>query len=411
MKTYEIDEGIKLHLIQTDKFQSNILCILFREQINKKNVTQNALIPLILEQGSIKYKDNKKINKQVDSMYGATFDIQIIKKGEEQILQFYFEFINNKEVNIKVVLEFLYEIIYNTNIQAGTFNKNLFDIQKKKMKNRIQGEINNKVDYAKQKIFELSFENEKFSINTLGYEEEVEKIKNKEVVKRYNHLLEKSNIDFVYQGEVCATEILEQIDIIFNFKTKKRNYEFYEKAEYSFFKNEKSKRIKVGTEQAILCMTVKSKEKENLNPYTMILLSEIIGGGTNSLLFKKIREEAGLCYYIYSVLYTAKRTILIQCGTSSENINKTISNIRKIFKDIEIFINTEDVKVAKNSLIRQYKLIQDNNSSSVNFYLTEYLNELETDLDELIYKINDISLEYILETSKKIVIDCILSLE
>ncbi len=411
MKTYEIDEGIKLHLIQTDKFQSNILCILFREQLNKENVTKNALLPLLLEQGSKKYKDNKKINKQVDNMYGATFDIQTIKKGEEQILQFYFEFVNNEEVQIKEVLTFLYEIIYNTNIQNGAFNKNIFDIQKKKMKNRIQSEINNKTDYAKQKTLEISFEGEKFAINPLGYEKNIEKIKNEEVVARYKELLNNCNIDFIYQGTAYAVEILEQIDDIFNFKEKNRNYKFYEKAKHSFFKKESNEKLEIGAEQAILCMTVKNKEDKELNAYCMFLLSEIIGGSTNSLLFKKIREEYGLCYYIYSVLYTAKRTILIQCGTSKKDLNKTISNIKKVIKDIEILIDQEDLSLAKNSLIRQYKLIQDNNGSSINFYLTQYLNDLEVELDELIYKINDISLEEIIEMSKNILIDCTLSLE
>ncbi len=411
MKTYEIDNGINLHIIQTDKFKSNIICILFREQLNKKTVTQNVLIPLLLEQGSKKYKDNKKINRQVDNMFGSTFDIQTIKKGEEQILQFYFEYANNEEITTLDVLNFLYEIIYNTNIEGDKFNKNLFDIQKRKMKNRIQRQVNNKADYAKQKIFEISCKGEMFSINPLGYEEDLGTITNESIVIRYKEILKKSNIDFIYQGNSSVSEVLENIESIFSFEKKERNFEAYEKNNYSFFKNEEQSKLELNIEQSILCMTLKSKQNKKLNAYHMILLSEILGGNTNSLLFKKIREEDGLCYYIYTTLYIAKRIMLVQCGTRKENVQTAINKIKNIFDNIELLIDVEDINVAKNSLIRQYKLIQDNNSSSINFYLTQYLNELEIDLSELINNINKIDLNDIINISKEIKIDCILSLE
>ncbi len=410
MKSYNIDNGINLHVIHRDKFKSDIICILFREKLKRENSTKNAIIPLLLEQGCKKYKDNKKINKKVDEMFGATFDIQNIKKGEEQILQFYFEFISQK-LKISEVLEFLYEVIYNTNVENGEFNKNIFDIQKRKIKNRIESQINNKSDYAKQRTFEISCEGEAFAINPLGYEDEVESISNKDVVTRYEDILKESNIDIIYEGETMANELLEQLDIIFNFSKKDRDFKDYKNKSYTYFKSEKNEVEKIGLEQSILTLTLKSKEDVDLNVYSLILLSFIIGGSSDSLLFKKIREELGLCYYAYSVLYTAKKMILIQCGVNKGNNKKVVSNIKNIVSSIQNFIGADDLNNAKNLLIREYKLTQDNNSSSVNFYLTQYLNDLETDLEKFIYTINNVSIEDVVEVSKKIIIDCIFSLE
>ena len=48
----EIKEGIQLHLINTDKFKTNLISVFLTTKLNRENVTKNALIPAILRRGS-----------------------------------------------------------------------------------------------------------------------------------------------------------------------------------------------------------------------------------------------------------------------------------------------------------------------------------------------------------------------
>ncbi len=412
MKTYNIDNGINIHHIKTDKFKSNVICILFRESLKKENVTLNAMIPLLLMQGSKKYKDNKKINLKVDSMNGAIFNIQTVKKGEEQIMQVYFEYTPiDDTLSLNEVLQFLNEIIYNQNLENNRFNKNIFDIQKEKLLNRIESQINNKNDYSKQKAIEISCAGEKFSINAGGYIEDINKITNEKVSKRYNDLLKGTLIDFVFSDNLSAIEITEEVENVFKFKDKERMYKNIDKSLPSNFENLKRIEDKIGIEQAKLCIIIKLENARDANVIDMMVLSEILGGSSNSLLFKNIREKEGLCYYIYSFMYIAKKMIVIQSGVEKTNLQKAINEIKKTIKNIKNNLDIQSLNLAKNNIVKQHKLMQDNQSSNINFYITQYMNDLPVDYQEIFYKVNNVKLDDIKKLSENLIIDTIYSLE
>ena len=47
-KIEDLKENIKVHLIQTSKFKTNLIAAFFSLPIDKENVTKNALIPAVL---------------------------------------------------------------------------------------------------------------------------------------------------------------------------------------------------------------------------------------------------------------------------------------------------------------------------------------------------------------------------
>ena len=67
----QINDGIKLHTIRTSKFKTNLISIFFTTELNKENVTKNALISLLLRRGKIKHsrRNLQKIRKYVWSFF------------------------------------------------------------------------------------------------------------------------------------------------------------------------------------------------------------------------------------------------------------------------------------------------------------------------------------------------------
>ena len=94
-KKVEIKKGVKLHLINTEKFKTNLIAIMLSTKLDRKNVTKNALIPAVLRRGTQNLKTQEDINKRLEEMYGASLDCGVDKTGDNQVLKFYIETIND----------------------------------------------------------------------------------------------------------------------------------------------------------------------------------------------------------------------------------------------------------------------------------------------------------------------------
>ena len=47
-KENELKQGIKIHTINTNKFKTNLLAVFLTTELNRKTVTKNALISMLL---------------------------------------------------------------------------------------------------------------------------------------------------------------------------------------------------------------------------------------------------------------------------------------------------------------------------------------------------------------------------
>ena len=96
----------------------------------------------------------EEISKQMEEMYGASFDCGLDKIGDNQVLKFYMETINDdfipqqKENMLKTTLEKILEIVFNPYIEDGEFKKEYVEQEENTIKQRIEGKIDNKARYA-----------------------------------------------------------------------------------------------------------------------------------------------------------------------------------------------------------------------------------------------------------------------
>ena len=94
-KQTELKKGIKLHSIKTDKFKTNLIAVFLTTNLTRENVTKNAVISAILRRGSKTMPSQEEISKQMEEMYGASFDCGLDKTGDNQVLKFYIETVND----------------------------------------------------------------------------------------------------------------------------------------------------------------------------------------------------------------------------------------------------------------------------------------------------------------------------
>lgn len=162
---------------------------------------------------------------------------------------------------------------------------------------------------------------------------------------------------------------------------------------------------KKSIEQLHISLGIPGIETGNEDIYSLLLLSNVFGGGSSSILFQKIREEKGLCYSIYSYVSAFNNTGIINIYTSlnSKYSVDVISTIKEeLQKFIKAGISDEKLNKAKEQLKGNYILGLESTSSRMfnNGKSILFLNKINTP-DDIIEKINNINKEKLNCTMKK----------
>ena len=141
-----INEKVVVHFIKTDKFKSNVIAAFLLTELNRENITKNALIPAVLRRGTATLNTMKDISIKMDDLYGALFDVSTDKIGDKQAIQLYTSVINNKfalngEDLMSEALNFMHEVIYNPYLENGVFCEEYVKGEKETLREIIKGKI------------------------------------------------------------------------------------------------------------------------------------------------------------------------------------------------------------------------------------------------------------------------------
>lgn len=402
-----VDNDINIKVINTSKFKTICIAILLRQSLQREHTTYNAILPKLLMMGCKKYKTIKDINIKIEEMSGAYIHSDILKKGDNQIIEFLVEFVEDK-VKLDEVFEFLNEIILNPLVDEGGFNNEYFEKAKELTKEDINARENDKIKFAKDRCIELMCENEKFGILADGYIEDLEqnKIDRFKLYNHYNNILKTSEIDIMAIGNIKEDDMKNMTNKYFNIDN--RHYEPI-KSEFYFKEKCEAKSIveKFNITQGKLCMAFRTNIKPDSNDFIGLLVgNEILGGGSGSLLFNNVREKENLCYYINSFIYMFKGIVFVQSGVDFKNYEKTIQHIKDNVENIKNGeFNDSNLQLAINSLCKKYNSILDYNTSTIDYHYTNYLANVNFTIQEIIEKIKSVKKEHIKEAFKDIWLD------
>ena len=136
--------------------------------------------------------------------------------------------------------------------------------------------------------------------------------------------------------------------------------------------------------------------------YVSYIFSFILGGSSDSLLFKKLRQDNSLCYYADSNYNLFYQMIEINVGLESTNYDKAVSLIKVAIEEMKNGnITDDDIEKAKVTYINAWKEIMDNPLSIINMYLSHEYYNLDL-VDERIKKINQVKKEDVIILANKI---------
>ena len=414
-KQIEIKKGIKLNVIQTNKFKTNLIAIMLTTKLDRENVTKNALIPAVLRRGTKTLKTQEEINKKLEEMYGASLDCGLDKTGDNQVLKFYIETVNdeflpqNSEDMLKKSLEQIFEFVFNPYLENDGFKKEYVEQEKENLKQIIEGKIDNKARYALDRCIEEMYKNQPYGLYKYGYIEDMENINEKNLYEHYKKLISNCKIDIFVSG-IVDEEIENIIKENENIKKLQDRNPEYNKIEISAKKSEKENYVQDSMEvtqgKLIIGMDL-DVDNEDLR-YDIMIYNCIFGGSANSKLFQNVREKASLAYTASSSYYRFKNNIFINCGIEIKNYDKALEIIKQQIEDMKNGDFTEEeVENAKNGIIASIKTIDDEQDTEITYFFSQELSNSKCNIEQYMNYIKAVTREKVIDIANKVSINTV----
>lgn len=412
----EIKKGINLHVIKTNKFKTNLLSVFLTTPLNKDNVTTNALIPAVLRRGSENMRSQEEISIALEEMYGASFDCGIDKIGDDQVLKFYLETLNNNFLpdetdNLKEAIKILLEVVFNPFVENEEFKKEYVESETKNLKQIIEGRKDAKATYATERCIEEMYRNEPYSLYKYGNIDDLDKIDSKKLYKQYINLINNCKIDIFVSGDIneqIKEDVLNNENIL---KLPKREAIYIINNKESRKKEEREKQEiseSMDINQGKLIIGLDILEENDKDKYTALIYNAILGGIPTSKLFQNVREKNSLAYTAASSFIRQKANVLIKCGIDMENYEKALEIIKEQLEDIKKGEFTDkNIEEAKTNIISTINFIPDEQDTELMYYFSQELSGYEMGYNEYIEKINDINKEDIINLANRIQINTI----
>ena len=347
---------MRVYKINNDKFKSIYISYNFTMEVKENSVfSNNAVLGALMAKSSRKYQTQKEIEKYLNSLYGANYDVNVEKYGDLYNLEFRIEYINKKflpgnEDLLENILNFLKEMIYNP---ADWTDENI-KREKEFILERINERKDEKLKYGVQRAEELLCKDEPFGVFLYGDQDNVQNV-DKDVLKNaYSELL-KSCVTVIISGNLEGYDnIEEKFNEVFKnieFSSKEVTDLIYNTKRESDNKTEEVKEYQ-DTTQSVLSLGLRIKDCTIDDFYALNLYNAILGTTPSSKLFQNVREKESLAYTVRSRYYRFKDIIVIFAGINKENYQKAVDVIKEQIEAIKTGeISKEEFESAKDSLM------------------------------------------------------------
>lgn len=409
-KKQEIKQGIELHTINTNKFKTNLAAIFLSLPITRENVTYNAMISSVLRRGTKNMPSQEQISKELENMYGATFDCGIDKTGDNHIFKFYLESINDKflpqndENMLKSTIEKLLEIVFNPLVENEKFKEEYVEQEKVNVQRRIEAKIDNKARYAIERCIEEMYKDQPYGLYKFGYVEDLKDINASKLYEHYKTLINICKIDIFVSGNIenDISELVENNENIQKLNGREPNYiktQYIEKEQVE--ENEITESMDVTQGKLIMGLDVNLKDQKE--KYVASVYNAVLGGSATSKLFQEVREKASLAYTASSNFIRHKGNIIISCGIEIKNYEKALEIIRKQLEDIKQGNITDDeFENAKKGIISTIKGITEEQDTEITYYFGQTLSQEQVNIEDYIKIIEEISKQQVIDIANRI---------
>ncbi len=395
MKRQLIAPNVHLTQLPNDKFKRNRLSITLILPNEREKATMYALLPGILERAYEDYPTLQQFSRKLNRMYAAQMMVETSVVGGNRCLRFTAQCIKNEyclegEDLLLEMCNVLLGVMFRPCLENGAFIEEWLQIEKYKLREEIEGEINDKRGYCVKNARRKFFGDHLNGVERLGYLDEIDGITPQRLYECYTQLLEKAVVEiFITANDAdTATEKLRQA-----FTYKKDGDTKIIPVTAMPCTDVQTYTEKMDTTQGKICLIyTTSRLLTEEERYHMLVASALFGGTVSSRLFKNVREKQSLCYYCAAGFNGFTSSMSVDSGVEHRNTQRTIDAVQK---ELENLINGEitrqEIKETQLTISNSLKANYDGLHGLEAWYLNEAIRNSEMTPEMVIERANRVT--------------------
>lgn len=416
MPTYQrsvLQNGMNLYIHPTGKFKTILVQLIFHRCLREDDVTYSALLPSVLQRGSVNYPTRRELALRLEELYGTELMAEVVKKGERQLVIYsldlvHDQFLPGENQLFRKALSILNNLISNPLTESEGFKEEYVEQEKEQHERVIKGLINDKIAYSVERCIQEMCTGEPFGVFKYGSVERLKEIDKQSLYRFYRQFLAESPADLHIIGDVDPQAVRAQVEEIFSFArgdggtippTEVRTGA----GDVRYIKDE------LDVNQGKLVLGYRTGLSYGDDDYFPLLMyNGILGGFPHSKLFQNVREKASLAYYSYSRLEKHKGLMVISSGIEVDNYEKTLDIINRQVADMAIGdFGQEEFDNTRSGLRNQFLVEEDNAALLVNRALDGTLAGRDEDTDQLLKRLDAVTRDDVTRVADRIKLDTV----
>ena len=412
-----------LHIMADGRFKTGAISFYFSIPLaDKCEITAYSLLASVLKRGSIKYPKTSDLNKRLQELYGASFEVGVQKRGDVQVLSFRFEFLAGKYVSrcsarsggpesraqsalvqddgniLREIIKLAKDIIWT----ERAFNNEYVEQEKVNLEELLASQMNDKKAYAQRRLVEIMCAGEDYAFSEDGYADELPRLSPKVLEMTHKELLKKP-LEVFATGDIDEEDVrgLLELEIpeIFDIRESVNAVNRHLGQESDAVTIEKQ-----AITQSKMCMGFSTGITVKDNDFTALTVyNGVLGGGANSLLFNNVREKMSLCYYVGTRVDRFKGIMLLSAGIDNDRFEVArleIMRQEKRMRDGEF--SEEDLQAAKLYIINSMRSMKDSQAAMEEYAFRQVLSGMDEGIEETIGKIERVGRDEVVRVANKV---------
>ncbi|ATF14106.1 insulinase family protein [Brevibacillus brevis X23] len=405
--------GMNVHILPTEKFKTTTIVTMIEQALSEEHVTKTALLAMVMKRASARFPETKLLRAHLDFLYGAIFDVDVMKKGERQILQIYMEvpnekYLSNESSLLEQAIEFVGDMLVRPYVQDNAFSEKYLAQEKETLRKRMESLIDDKMKYANQRVTEEMCKGEPFSLLVQGRVADLPKITGQELYQYFKEVTTTNPINMFVVGDVDQQEVSEAIRKHIPLeRSQVGELQIASTAKDVSAEREVIDRLDVNQAKLNIGCRTQITYKDDDYP-TLLLFNGILGGFPHSKLFVNVREKESLAYYAVSRLESHKGILMIMSGIDVSKYQRAVEIIKQQLDLMQQgTISDEEMSQTRATLSNQFRELLDSARGMIDFTYNGVISGRPRKIEELLAGINQATIEDIKKVASKVTIDTI----
>ena len=311
----QLADGVYLHLHSIGLYKTIRVDVCLSTPLCAPRHSLVALSSRLLARGTHKLPNIQSLNRFIDDLYGAHYSVQVDRLGEYQFVHLCLEVIDDNFLGEKGILArgltFLRDVIRD----GSGFRPDYLEREKHRLARQIADGFNDKLGYAQRRCSEEMCRGEPMGLSPLGNPADFAAVQADELWAFHCERTAADRLDLFVSGDLRLEQIQPLMEALFAWERTasqpQRQLPRIAGPRREIFECQKVRQAKM----VLGYRTQVAYNANGTNDYpALALLNLIFGGDGPSRLFKHLREEEGLCYYIASHIEALSGLLFVAAG-------------------------------------------------------------------------------------------------